>query len=355
MSRHNHTIALYEILHCYTDSNHHLSMQGLLAHMSERGLECSDETAIKYMKQLRDELGLDLVMGRGRQAKYYIEERNITKEEVTLLIDAVNASNFIEKGLTKQLNDKLKELRSCHEAKEMERNVLGVTIAKAENKKILYLVNTIQDALRQQVQIEFQYLRWNKEKQLVPTQVKKYAMNPWGLIWANERYYLYGYDVEERDGTLHERCYRVDKLQEITLTDRKRMGEELFARFDVGTYVSRRIGMFGGKEHAITIRVDEKLVGAFLDQFGKDIVIKQDINQKDANQEDTTQENREKVTIVFRAAVTNLLLGWLLGLGSVEILKPVKVQKQMKKLLEKNLEYYLGELGGCEESNSNNN
>lgn len=25
-------------------------------------------------------------------------------------------------------------------------------------------------------------------------------MNPWALIWANDRYYLYGYDVKETQG-----------------------------------------------------------------------------------------------------------------------------------------------------------
>ncbi|MFI3176062.1 MAG: WYL domain-containing protein [Eubacteriales bacterium] len=213
------------------------------------------------MKQLRDELGIDLVMGRGRQAKYYLVDRNITIEEVTLLMDAVNASNFIEQGVAKQLNYKLKQLRSCYEAKELDRNILGVTVAKAENKKILKLVNTIQDALRQEVQIRFRYLRWNKEKQLVQAQDKYYTMNPWGLIWANERYYLYGYDVEERNGKLQERCYRVDKLQEIVLMDTKRMGEELFAQFQVGTYESRRIGKCGVSKAGRGAKENERIAG----------------------------------------------------------------------------------------------
>ena len=44
-------------------------------------------------------------------------------------------------------------------------------------------------------------------------------MNPWALIWANDRYYLYGYDVKETEGSLIERNYRVDKLNNIELSD----------------------------------------------------------------------------------------------------------------------------------------
>ena len=44
-------------------------------------------------------------------------------------------------------------------------------------------------------------------------------MYPWALLWANDRYYLYGYDIVETDGKYRERHYRVDKLANIELTD----------------------------------------------------------------------------------------------------------------------------------------
>lgn len=53
-------------------------------------------------------------------------------------------------------------------------------------------------------------------------------MNPWALIWANDRYYLYGYDVKEKDGILSERNYRVDKLDNIKLSDIPRTGKSQF-------------------------------------------------------------------------------------------------------------------------------
>lgn len=36
---------------------------------------------------------------------------------------------------------------SLYDAEELDRSVLGINIAKAENKKILYNVNLIQEAL----------------------------------------------------------------------------------------------------------------------------------------------------------------------------------------------------------------
>ena len=56
---------------------------------------------------------------------------------------------------------------------------------------------------------------WDKNKKLVKKSERRYNMNPWALIWANDRYYLYGYDIKETDGVLSERNYRVDKLDNI--------------------------------------------------------------------------------------------------------------------------------------------
>lgn len=53
-------------------------------------------------------------------------------------------------------------------------------------------------------------------------------MNPWALIWANDRYYLYGYDVKKTGDVLNERNYRVDKLDNIVLSDTPRDGKSQF-------------------------------------------------------------------------------------------------------------------------------
>ncbi len=322
----NRTLALYNILNKYSDEQHQLSMQDILRKMELEGYACSADSILRYIKQLRNELGVDIVSGRGRNAKYFIGARFLEKEELKLIIDSVNASNFIEEGVSSRLVKKLKESMSVYEAEELDRSILGINIAKAENTKILYNVNVIQDALKKGMQISFDYLRWNKDKRLEKSASRKYTLNPWGLIWANDRYYLYGYDVKAKDGILGERHYRVDKLANIELLDVPRKGERQFSRFDANTYVSRRMGMFSGNEEMITVRVSEKLVGAFIDQFGKKIMISPG---KDG-----------MLNIAFHAVPSKILLGWFVGLEQVEILSPSNVVEDMKRLIETNKNMY---------------
>ena len=243
-----------------------------------------------------------------------------------LIIDSVNASNFIEKSIATKMIDKLKSTMSVYDSEELDRSVLGINIAKAENKKILYNVNMIQEALAKGVQISFDYMGWDKNKKLVKKSERRYNMNPWALIWANDRYYLYGYDVKETDGILSERNYRVDKLDDIQLSDIPREGKSQFRSFNANTYVSRRMGMFSGKEQAITVRVPEFLVGPFIDQFGKRITISEDADGM--------------LLVTFNAVASVILLGWLLGLKSVEIVAPQSVREDIINLLQHNMNFY---------------
>ena len=69
-------------------------------------------------------------------------------------------------------------------------------------------------------------MKWNNHKQLVRKNIEgKYSINPWTLIWANDRYYLYGYDTFEKNGVRKERHYKVDKLDNIEIMETDRQGK----------------------------------------------------------------------------------------------------------------------------------
>ena len=103
----------------------------------------------------------------------------LEKEELKLIIDAINASNFIEKSIADKIIRRLKSTMSIYDAADLERSVLGINIAKAENKKILYNVNLIQEALKNNLQIRFDYMAWNKNKKLEKKSSHKNSLNPW--------------------------------------------------------------------------------------------------------------------------------------------------------------------------------
>ena len=82
----NSVLALYKILLKYTDEEHPISMQGILTYMETEGYPCSEDSILRYIKQLRSVLDADIISGRGRNAKYFIGARLLEKKNLNCLL-----------------------------------------------------------------------------------------------------------------------------------------------------------------------------------------------------------------------------------------------------------------------------
>ena len=137
-----------------------------------------------------------------------------------------------------------------------------------------------------------------------------YVVSPQALIWEDERYYLVGYSSLDQEV----RHYRVDKIGKASVLDEKREGI-VDNYIDVAEYSKKVFGMYGGEPEGITIGFPEKLIGVFIDRFGKEIDI----------------HKREEGYLSIRVSVvlSGQFYGWLTGLGSeVKILSPQKVKDE---------------------------
>ena len=56
--------------------------------------------------------------------------------------------------------------------------------------------------------------------------------------------------------------------------------------------------------------------------------------------EHNEKAEEKKLLVTFCAVKSNVLLGWLIGLGRVEVLEPEDVKEKMIALLDKNKDYY---------------
>lgn len=306
-----------------------LSMEEILQKLYNEGYEVGHDTVKREIRTLREDFGVEIISGRGRNATYFIGDRLLQNSEIKLLLDSIYASNIITNDIADNISKKLRSTVSIYDAETLDRSVLGINVAKSENKRILINIHSILSAINKQKQISFEYRHWTKNKMLENRNQKLYSLNPFTLIWADGRYYLYGYDTKETNGVFKERVYRVDKLYNIEQLEFEIIGHNKFREFNPDTYVSRRIGMFSGKEEYITVKIPEYLVGAFLDQFGTNIEICDDIEMG-------------YLQVSFYAVPSNIFLGWIIGLGNVKILHPNNVKSKMSELLKNNLDLLKG-------------
>lgn len=300
-----------------TDEEHPLSMENII-----KGLAANDISAER--KSIYDDItslrlyGLDIGMTKSKPGGYYIASRDFEVPELKLLVDSVQASQFITEKKTLQLIKKLESLCSIYEARLMRRQVYVSGRIKHMNESIYYSVDAIHNGIAADKQISFQYFEYTiAKKKAYRHGGRLYQISPFALTWDNENYYMIGYDSEA--GKI--KHYRVDRMEAISVTDIQREGHDAFQIHDMSVYTRRNFSMFGGEEVRVDMEFENQLVGVVMDRFGRDIII--------SKAGDT--HFRTSATV----AVSPQFYAWIFGLGTAaKILGPENVVDGMREMVK---------------------
>lgn len=306
-----------------TDEAHVLSMQELIEILAGYGIRAERKSIYDDIEALRV-YGLDIIYKKEPPSGYYLAGRNFELPELKLLVDVVQSSKFITERKSAELIKKLEGLTSHYEAQQLQRQVFVANRIKTMNESIYYNVDKIHGAILADVKITFRYFEWTVEKQMhLKKSGDEYCISPWALTWADENYYLIGYD-EEADMVKH---YRVDKMLSIELTEEKRVGKEHFADFNTANFAKKTFGMFGGEEQELRLEFENRFVGVVIDRFGKDAAIR--------------KADETHFIVRVKVAVSPQFFGWLSGLGAgARIVSPQRVQQEYRKFLQELLNQY---------------
>ncbi len=319
---------LMKILLEKTDEQHVLSMAEIQEELSRYGMSAERKTVYADIETLR-EYGMDIISRKERPAGYYVAGREFELPELKLLVDAVQSSKFLTAKKSAQLIKKLEGLTSRYEAKQLQRQVVVTDRIKTMNESIYYNVDEIHMAISRNVKIRFRYGEWTVSKEI---RLKKdgayYCISPWALTWDNENYYMIGYD-EEAGKIKH---YRVDKMRDIGLTGRERVGREYFDSLDMARYTKKTFGMFGGEDEVVQLLCRDHLVGVIIDRFGSEVPIR--------------PAGEGTFLARVQVAVSPQFFGWAAGIGSgLQIYGPAKVKDAYLSYLKEILEAYGEEKG----------
>lgn len=305
-----------------TDENHGLSVNEIISELEAYGITAERKSIYDDLRIL-ETFGLDICSEKSKTVKYYIGSRDFQISELKLLVDAIQSSKFITEKKSLELIKKVEALSSENEAKQLQNQVVVSNRVKTANETIYYNVDRLHDAISRNRAVEFFYNRWklnlgSTEKLTFERRRngEKYLVSPWALCWDDENYYLIGFD-EKYEQIRH---YRVDKMEKIELTDKKRSGTEQFSNIDLAKYSQATFGMFAGESVKVTLSVDNSLVGVIADRFGKNIFITAD------------EENENRFLVSVNVNISEQFFGWLFALGeNAKLISPEDVVKKFKK------------------------
>ncbi len=277
-----------------TDESHPASMGELIAFLESKGISAERKSLYSDLHAL-EEYGMEVCRRGGKSGGYYVAQRDFELSELKLLVDAVLSSRFLTPKQSMTLIKKLAALSSAHEGELLRREVVLAGRLKQENESCFANVDALHEAIEKNSQIRFRYFDWGVDlkKHFRP---REYLASPYALLWDDENYYLIADSA--RHGLTH---YRVDKMENISLTGEARNFTPEAKAFNPAAYSREVFGMYRGQRQRVKLRFENELAGVVVDRFGRDIMLIPDGNNH--------------FTLTVQVSVSPNFLGWVAGFG----------------------------------------
>ena len=262
-------IKIWEILSQETDENHPMTTNELLSKLEALGIDCNRKTLYADIDAL-NEFGYEIMCNHSRSNEYYVVDRTFSVAELRILMDAIQAADFITDNKSSQFIDKVANLAGTRRAEVLKDHLIAFNNTKTDNEQIYYIVETINEAISQQHKVKFQYFHYDTKRNKKYKKEKFYYVNPYATVMDNDKYYLIGYDDFQRK-MWH---YRVDRMEQVSVSRHPISYFDEIEQFDISNYKRQLFGMFSGEEIDVTFEAHEKLIDVIYDMFGVDTKLK---------------------------------------------------------------------------------
>ncbi len=316
MENDNRILLILKYLYEQTDADHDISSKDIMRMLEAQGHKVPDKRTIDADVDALIAAGHDIQKNRrnGVPTRYNVISRDFETVELKILIDAVAASQFITPERSKRLIEQLASMACIADRPGLCAETESLMSIKNAVGRTMYVADGLYRGIVSRKKIQFQMVDY-RVPDLEPVYHRDgyvYTVSPYAMVWNHDQYYLIAHE-EERDQIL---TPRVDRIKNVHVLDTpiRPMPEG----FDIGQYYSLNYKMFSGPESDVTILCDNKLIGQFVDHFGKDFECR--------SVSDKTFQSTVKT------AVSPTFFGWLFQYaGDMSLVGPPEVVEQYNK------------------------
>ena len=196
----------------------------------------------------------------------------------------------------------------------LKRNMVCFNTRKHSNEKILYTIDTLEEAILTQKKIIFLYFDLDENGQRVYRRGgHHYVVEPVALVFNEDNYYLTSYS-SRHDSTSN---YRVDRMDAVEIID-EGCGEKAVAlRDQVASYTEQAFKMFGGQQEDVVLEFDRALIGVVYDKFGESVKM--------------ISSGANRCIATVRVRISPVFWGWLFQFaGQMSIISPVNLIEEYR-------------------------
>ena len=307
---------LLKYLYENTDMDHTVNSVQLRSIMRENGYT-SDPRTIRKQAAMLAEAGFDIMVNEqnGVPTQYYYGARDWDMTELMILVDAVSSAQFITQDKSAKLIEKLSILAGKQHKATLTPKVYVSEHVKAQNDKLLYIIEKITLGIQNKKKISFKMYNYNTNKrQILRHGGEVYVLSPYNTIWKEDRYYVVGWSDKRQDIV----SFRIDRMGLPELLEEDAVPPP--KSYNVQDYTDTITKMYGGSRQEVTLRCDISLVDNVIDKFGKKVKIS-----------NVTPDSFEATATV---AVSGTFLAWVFQYaGKMTILSPEPVREMYLDML----------------------
>ena len=317
-----------QYLEKYSDEDNLVKADELIAMLAEKGIVCERKSIYADVNALKS-YGVDIST---EKRGYRVLARDFELPELRLLMDAVQAANFISAKKSKELIAKIGTLCSKNQSGILEKQVYIENRNKCTNEEIYYNIDLVNKAILQKKKISFLYIKRkiNESKKEIVRQEKHLTVSPYALIWSNDHYYLVS-NNSKYDNLMHTRIDRMKKVKIIDEPSRDFSEVSPYRSFfDSADYSGKLFNMFSGDNQKLKLRCSDSILEEMVDRFGDDC----DITKAAADQSET-------FVLDTSCVCSEGLVSWLMQFGNkVEVLSPESLKRDITEKAQSILNIY---------------
>ena len=318
-----------DFLEKYSDEDNPVSTEEIIEMLAEKGIVCERKSIYSDVKALKD-YGVDISAERYPKPGYSILSRDFELPELRLLIDAVQAANFITQKKSKELIGKIGTLCSEGQRKLIEGQVYIDNRVKCSNEEIYYNIDILNRAIQKNRQVSFIYQKRTTadNEEGYELSEKEFCVSPYALIWSNDHYYLVA-NNEKYDNLMHT---RIDRMKKVEISDKRaRNFSEVSPYkkfFDSADYSGKIFNMFSGDTQRLELCCDNTIIEEILDRFGADVTLKK-------------SDRENSFILATKCVISEGLVSWIMQFGpKVEVKSPKKLREDVRIRAEEIAELY---------------
>lgn len=324
-----------EALYKKSDENTYITASEIIEYLQKKELKADRKTIYNYINLLIEVYGMDI---KKEKKGYRLMSREFDLADLKMLADALCSSRFISRDKTREIIAKLGKLTTEKNATQLKREIFVENAVKSDNHYVPYNIDRIHQAINENRRINFKYFSFevdfsggDKIKKKYRTyndgehkgEHKIYEQSPFALVWKNENYYMLSYDDKEQIV----KTFRVDKMDNTEISQKKRSGGNVFEKIDIPKYENTSFSMFGGETVRVELLVKNDLASVVIDRFGNNITV--------YKSDDT------HFKFFTNIQKSNMFFSWISGFGDgIELVSPKDLRDEYKKYLSDIMKMY---------------